>query len=78
MYLNITISNDTVVEQQETFGVRLSATDQSVSLTQDEATVIISDDTGTIMHPWTFKQAHMQSILWHLNTVHVQILCTPN
>ena len=44
--VNITISNDAVVEQQETFGVRLSTTDQSVSLTQDEATVIINDDTG--------------------------------
>jgi len=71
MYLNITIVNDAVVEQQETFGVRLSATDQSVSLTQGEATVIINDDTGTIMHTLTFKQTRMQSILWHLNTVHV-------
>ena len=44
--VNISISNDAVVEQQETFGVRLSTTDQSVNLTQDEATVIINDDTG--------------------------------
>ena len=44
--MNITISSDAVVEQQETFLVRLSIADLSVSLTQDEATVIISDDTG--------------------------------
>ena len=42
----LAISNDTVVEQQETFGVRLSTTDMSVSLTQGEATVIINDNTG--------------------------------
>jgi len=45
--VNISISNDAVVEQQETFGVRLSATDQSVGLTQDDiASVIVNDDTG--------------------------------
>jgi len=48
VYVNISIPNDAVVEQQETFGVRLSTTDQSVSLTQDEATVIISDTTGKV------------------------------
>ena len=46
--MNISISNDAVVEQQETFDVRLSTTDQSVSLTQDEATVIIDDITGKV------------------------------
>ena len=46
VYVNITISNDAVVEQQETFGVRLSISDQSVTLTQNEATVIINDETG--------------------------------
>ena len=46
VYVNISISNDAVVEQQETFGVRLSTTDMSVSLTQGEATVIINDNTG--------------------------------
>ena len=51
--------------------MRLSTTDQSVSLTQDGATVIISDVTGKEIHTLTFKQTHMQSILWHLNTVHV-------
>jgi len=44
--MNITISNDAVVEQQETFLVRLRMADLSVNLTQDEATVIINDDTG--------------------------------
>ena len=48
VYVNISISNDAVVEQQETFDVRLSTTDQSVSLTQDEATVIIDDITGKV------------------------------
>jgi len=51
--VNVSISNDAVVEQQETFGVRLSTTDQSVSLTQDEATVIISDVTGKVNHMYT-------------------------
>ena len=46
--MNITISNDAVVEQQETFGVRLSTTYQLVNLTQDEATVIINDNTGRV------------------------------
>jgi len=47
--VNITILNDaTVVEQQETFGVRLTAVDQCVNLTQNEATVIINDDTGKV------------------------------
>jgi len=44
-----------VVEQQETFGVRLSATEQSVTLTQDEATVTINDDTGKEVPTVTFK-----------------------
>ena len=45
--MNISILNDAVVEHQETFGVRLSASDQSVNLTQNtEATVVINDDTG--------------------------------
>ena len=48
VYVNITISNDAVVEQQETFSVRLSTTDQSVSLTQDEATVIVNDNSGRV------------------------------
>ena len=49
IYVNITILNDAaVVEQQETFGVRLTTIDQCVNLTQDEATVIIDDDTGKV------------------------------
>ena len=48
VYVNISISNDAVVEQQEMFRVRLSTTDQSVNLTQDEATVIINDNTGKV------------------------------
>jgi len=47
VYVNITILNDDTVEQQEeTFGVRLSADDQCVSLTEDEATVTINDETS--------------------------------
>jgi len=46
--VNISISNDAVVEQQETFRVRLSTTDLSVNLTQDEATIIIDDNTGKV------------------------------
>ena len=46
VYVNISISNDAVVEHQETFGVRLSTTEPSVNLTLDEAAVIISDNTG--------------------------------
>jgi len=47
VYVNISILNDAVVEQQETFGVRLSTADQSVNLTQNaEATVIINDNSG--------------------------------
>ena len=56
----ISISNDAVVEQQETFGVRLSTTDQSVNLTQDEASVIINDDTGRVTHI-DIKQSRKQS-----------------
>ena len=45
--MNITILNDDAVEQQEeTFGVRLSADDQCVNLTEDEATVTINDETS--------------------------------
>jgi len=46
VYVNISISNDAVVEQQETFGVRLSTTDRCINLTQDEAIVVINDNTG--------------------------------
>ena len=63
--MNITISNDAVVEQQETFGVRLSVSDQSVTLTQDEATVIISDVTGKVK-PYVHKD-----FLWHPYTTYV-------
>jgi len=65
VYVNISISNDAVVEQQEMFRVRLSTTDQSVNLTQDEATVIINDNTGRVtqginwLFPWTFLQIHI-------------------
>ena len=47
VYVNISILNDAVAEQQETFGVRLSTADQSVNLTWNtEATVIINDNSG--------------------------------
>ena len=46
VYVNISISNDAMVEQQETFGMRLSTTDLSVTLNQDEASVLINDSTG--------------------------------
>jgi len=52
-----------VVEQQETFGVRLSATEQSVTLTQDEAIVTINDDTGKEVPTVTFKQTQTQNVI---------------
>ena len=63
VYVNISISSDAVVEQQETFGVRLSVTDQSVTLTQDEAIVTINDDTGKEVHTVTFKQTQTQNVI---------------
>ena len=71
MYVNISISNDAVVEQQETFGVRLSATDQSVNLTQDEATVTINDNTGRVAHAmYTTVQMH-RGLIKHKMAVHI-------
>ena len=64
-YVNITILKDTpVVEQQETFGVTLSATDQCVNLTEDEATVTINDDTGREDNSYIDIQAKSHTIFF--------------
>ena len=57
--VNISISNDAVVEQQETFGVRLSTTD---NLTQDEATIIIIDDTSMVTYTFQHKIENFEGL----------------
>ena len=44
--MDITINNDTVLENDETFTVRLTSPDSDVVVESQDATVTISDDDG--------------------------------
>ena len=44
--MDIIIINDTILENDETFAVRLSSPDEDVTVESQDATVIISDDDG--------------------------------
>ena len=45
---NISISDDTVLENNEFFSVQLTTTDQAVTLSPRSATVTIGDDDSTL------------------------------
>lgn len=44
--MDIIVVNDTVLENDEAFSVRLSSLDEDVTVESQDATVIISDDDG--------------------------------
>ena len=44
--MDIIVVNDTVLENDEAFSVRLSSLDEDVTVESQDATVIVSDDDG--------------------------------
>ena len=44
--MDIIVVNDTVLENDEAFTVRLSSLDEDVTVESQDATVIVSDDDG--------------------------------
>lgn len=45
--MDIIVINDTILENDETFAVRLSSPDEDATVESQDATVVISDDDGT-------------------------------
>lgn len=56
--MDVIVVNDTVLENDETFAVRLSSPDEDVTVESQDATVTISDDDGMqteyCNYIWTF------------------------